>query len=39
LYGASKIKQQLMQFDEYSPIEEILLNYKEKLKQYQEMDD
>lgn len=39
LYGASKIKQQIMQYDEYEPIEELLLNYKEKLKQHQEIDE
>ncbi len=39
LYGSSKIKQQIMHYEEYEPIEELLLNYKEKLKQYQEIDE
>jgi len=39
MYGSSKIKQQIMQYDEYEPIEELLLNYKEKLKRYQEIDE
>lgn len=39
LYGASKIKQELMKYEDYDPIEEILLNYKIKLKQYQEIDE
>jgi tRNA-dihydrouridine synthase B len=39
LYGASKVKQELMKHEEYEPIEEILLNYLEKLKKYQEIDE
>lgn len=39
LYGASKVRQQLMQYDEYEYIEETLQNYRIKLKQYQELDD
>jgi len=39
LYGASKIKQQLMQYDEYEPIEELLLNYLEQLKKRQEFEE
>jgi len=39
LYGSSKIRQKLMEFVEYEPIEEILLQYKDKLKQYQEIDE
>jgi tRNA-dihydrouridine synthase B len=39
LYGASKVKQELMKHEEYEPIEEILLNYLEKLKNYQEIDE
>lgn len=39
LYGASKIKQQLMQFEEYEPIEDILLKYRDKIKMYQEIDE
>ncbi len=39
LYGASHVKQELMKHEEYEPIEEILLNYKTKLKQYQEIDE
>ncbi len=36
LYGASKIRQKLMEFTEYAPIEELLLNYLEELKRYEE---
>ncbi|MCB9260167.1 MAG: tRNA dihydrouridine synthase DusB [Ignavibacteriales bacterium] len=39
LYGASKIRQQLMQYEEYGPIEDLLNNYKEQLKKYQEIDE
>ena len=39
LYGASKIKQKIMQHDTYEPIEEILLNYLDYLKKYQEFDE
>lgn len=39
LYGASKIKQQIMQFEEYEPIEKLLLDYKERLLKYQDLDD
>ncbi len=39
LYGASKIKQQIMQYEEYKPIEELLLNYLEQLKKYQEFEE
>lgn len=39
LYGSSKIKQEIMKYDEYEPIEEILQNYREKLKKYQEIDE
>ncbi len=35
LYGASKVRQELMQYTEYAPIEETLLNYLEKLKEYE----
>ncbi|MBN1639533.1 MAG: tRNA-dihydrouridine synthase, partial [Ignavibacteriales bacterium] len=34
LYGASKIRQQLVMQDSYSKIEEILLNYKQELSQH-----
>jgi tRNA-dihydrouridine synthase B len=37
LYGASKIRQNLMQYEEFEPIKEVLLNYKEELKKYQEL--
>jgi tRNA-dihydrouridine synthase B len=36
MYGSSKIRQELMQYSEYAPIEEILLNYLEELKKYNE---
>ena len=36
LYGASKIRQELYRYEEYEPIEEILLNYLDKLKKYEE---
>lgn len=39
LYGASKIKQQIMRLEEYEPIEEILLNYKEELLKHQEFEE
>ena len=39
LYGSSKIKQQLMHMETYESIENLLLEYKEKLKQYQEIDE
>lgn len=39
LYGASKIKQELMKYEDFDQIQEILLNYKDKLKQYQEIDE
>jgi len=39
LYGASKVKQELMKYEDYDPIEEILLNYLEKLNKYQEIDE
>ncbi|MDX1700748.1 MAG: tRNA-dihydrouridine synthase, partial [Melioribacteraceae bacterium] len=39
LYNSSKIRQQLMQFETYEPIEHTLLAYIEELKQYQEIDD
>ena len=32
LYGSSKVRQELMKYIEYAPIEEILLNYLEELK-------
>ncbi len=35
LYGASKVRQELMQYTEYAPIEETLLKYLEKLKEYE----
>ena len=35
LHGASKIRQQLMQYVEYAPIEETLLKYLEFLKEYE----
>lgn len=37
LYGASKIKQQLMTMVEYQPIEELLLNYLEQIKNVEEL--
>ena len=37
LYGASKVKQELMKHEDYEPIEEILLEYLAKLKRYQEI--
>ncbi len=39
LYGASKIKQQIMQYETYEPIEELLLDYLEQLKKYQEFEE
>ncbi len=36
LFGASKVRQELMQYVEYAPIEETLLKYLEKLKDYEE---
>ncbi len=39
LYGASKVRQKLMEFKEYQPIEDLLLKYKEELKKYQDMDE
>ncbi len=36
LHGASKIRQELMKYTEYAPIEEILLKYLEHLKLYEE---
>jgi len=39
LYGASKVKQELMKHEEYDPIENLLLEYLEKLKKYQEIDE
>lgn len=39
LYGSSKVKKQLMHFEEYDPIEEVLLAYKDKLIKFQEMED
>ncbi|MBK8946004.1 MAG: tRNA dihydrouridine synthase DusB [Ignavibacteriae bacterium] len=39
LYGASKIKQQIMQLEEYNSIEELLLNYKEHLFKHQELEE
>lgn len=39
LYGASKIKQKIMQLENYDAVEELLLNYKDQLKQYQEIDE
>jgi tRNA-dihydrouridine synthase B len=36
LYGSSKVRQELMKYIEYAPIEEILLNYLEKLNNYSE---
>jgi tRNA-dihydrouridine synthase B len=35
LHGASKIRQQLMQFTEYAPIEDLLLKYLEQLEEYE----
>ncbi len=35
LYGSSKIRQELMKYETYEPIEEILMNYLAKLKQYE----
>ncbi len=39
LYGASKVKQEIMKYEEYAPIEDLLFSYRDKLKKYQEMDD
>jgi len=36
LYGSSKVRQELMKYIEYAPIEEILLNYLEELNNYSE---
>ncbi len=36
MYGASKIRQQLMNYIEYAPIEDTLLNYLAYLKEYEE---
>lgn len=36
LYGSSKVRQELMKYIEYDPIEEILLNYLEELNNYSE---
>ncbi len=35
LYGASKIRQKLMEFVEYEPIEEVLLGYLDYLNEYE----
>ncbi len=35
LYGASKIRQKLMEYVEYNPIEEVLLEYLEYLNEYE----
>ncbi len=35
LYGASKVRQELMKYTEYAPIEEILMNYLQELENYQ----
>lgn len=34
LYGSSKVRQELMKYFEYAPIEEILLNYLKELNNY-----
>lgn len=34
LYGASKVRQELMKYEEYKPIEEILLNYMNELNSF-----
>ncbi len=39
LYGASKIKQQIMQLEEYSLIEELLINYQDQLQNHQELEN
>jgi tRNA-dihydrouridine synthase len=39
LYNSSKIRQKLMEYDTYEPIEHTLLNYMEELKEYQEIDE
>ncbi|GBD91610.1 tRNA-dihydrouridine synthase B [bacterium BMS3Abin04] len=36
LYGASKIRQELYQYEEYEPIEEVLLNYLKEIQKYEE---
>ncbi len=36
LYGSSKVRQELMKYIEYAPIEEILLKYLEELNNYSE---
>lgn len=39
LYGASKVRQELMKYTEYKPIEAVLLQYLEDLKQHSEMEE
>lgn len=39
LYNSSKIRQELMKYEEYDPIENILLQYLEYLKNYAELAD
>jgi tRNA-dihydrouridine synthase B len=36
LHGSSKIRQELMKYVEYTPIEEVLLNYLEELRKYED---
>ena len=36
LYGSSKVRQELMKYIEYAPVEEILLKYLEELNNYSE---
>ncbi len=35
LYGASKIRQELMTLEEYEPIEDLLMNYVDELEKYE----
>jgi len=39
LYGASKIKQELMKLEEYKPIEDLLLNYLVYLNKYKQENE
>lgn len=39
LYGSSKIRQELMKYEDYEPIENLLLNYLEELKNFPLTDD
>lgn len=39
LYGASKIRQELMKYTEFQPIEEVLMGYLEDLKTHKEFEE